>query len=197
EVTPSSDRPGRRRILGVLVALTVVAVVAAVVAALQWRRTDDLESERDERREVSAVVGGFADAFLSVSTENLGQTSERVRDYVSSNFVGQLEDTPLDQIAQVMQNLGLSFQAQAQEVYVGDIGDAEASAVVRVDLAIPELPDESGQPARLEGMYMVVSLVQQDGRWLVDRTRSTAPRFPALEELEAQASTTTTAPPPG
>src|SRR5688572_6177224 len=183
-----------RTIAWVVAGLVLLAVAA--VAVLQMGRARDLEDDLDARTEVATAASRFGEVYLSYDFDDPDRSGDRVLDLVSPAFAEDFESTRAPGIEELFSNLGTTTAATTKEVFVGDITDDTARALVVVDVVANS--DASGTQ-ELTDLTFVLELVRVDGRWLVDDVIP-APQpditGDGIEPPTASTTTTTTAPAP-
>jgi Mce-associated membrane protein len=178
--------PRRLAALGA-VAVAVLVVGAVALAVTQGRDADDLRAERDERREVARVAAAFGEAYLSYDFEDVDASSERVLALTTAAFAEDFEATRAPGIEAVFADIETSTRATTTDVYVGDIGEQSARALVVVDV---EAESAAAGVQSMRNLSFVVLLERHDGTWLVDAVEP-----PPSPDVDG-GSTTTTMPPP-
>lgn len=189
EVAEPSEPPGlpvRRTRLGpfALAALMIAALAVAVLVALtQAGRASDLRAERAERREVTRVAAAFGEAYLSYDFQDVAASGDRVLALVTDRFAADFEQTRVPGIEAVFADIETTTTATTTEVFVSDIGDSTARAIVVVDVAAASAAGNQS----LRGLSFVAALVRQGDEWRVDAVEP--PPSP-----EVDGATTTTVP---
>ena len=163
---PASPSPSRQGMSGgFLVAVTLAAVflvttvVFAVVAVSAQSEKDDLEGERTA---VAATAEQLMDALLRFDYRD----PEANRDAVlalsavqfRSQFEGSFEDT-----AALSEEFQMVATPTIRDVYVSDIVDDQAKAIVKYDREI----ETSTRTNTETGFYAEIELAKIDGEWLV------------------------------
>jgi hypothetical protein len=147
------------------VVLGALVVLALVFGIVQRGRADDLEAERDERREVAAVAGQFAEALFSYSFEDLASSRERVLALVTDELAAEYEEGSFPGLEQIFGELQLTTSAEATDVFVTEVSDTSADAVVGVDL---QFSSTATTEAVADVLFLRVALVQEGDAWKVD-----------------------------
>jgi hypothetical protein len=193
EMTASGEAdersPARRRLRLVAMIIVVGALVVAVgLAITQARRASDAQDELDRVRHVRARAAAFGAAYLTYDAADVGASSERLLELATEEFGADFEESRTPGIEALFDQIGTSTEATTTDVFVSDISDDEARALVVVDVVASstETPDQ-----RLVDLTFVLDLVLEDGEWKVD-TVNPAPR----PDVVGGPTTAPTTPPP-
>ncbi|WP_170247475.1 hypothetical protein, partial [Nonomuraea zeae] len=158
----------RARVLGALAAMLVTATAATAV--LQWvsaAQAQDasarLESERALRLEVSGAAGAFSKALLSYDYQNLQATRSALAAQATGDFLGTYDAAFGGAMAQVIVKLKATSQATVREVYLADVDEATAHAIVVVDQQV----NTSEAIRSVKDSHLKISLVKEKGAWKV------------------------------
>jgi hypothetical protein len=192
-VAPATSGGGRRGGV-VVVGLLVLAVVAAVVlAAVQRGRAEDLDGELSRRDDVARAASTFGEVYLTYDFDDPDRSGDRVLELVSPDFANEFTDTRAPGIEELFANLKTTTEATTTEVFVGDVSDDAARALVVVDVVA-----ESSASGRqeLSDLSFVLDLVRVDGAWLVDDVTPAPQPDLSGDGVEQPGATTTTAPAP-
>ncbi|MEV0584969.1 hypothetical protein [Nonomuraea sp. NPDC050310] len=156
----------RGRALGVAAVLAVLALAA--FAVLQWTGASNAEqargrlaAERDLRAQVSVAAREFARALLSYDYQDLPAARATLARLSTGDFMA-LYDREFGAATRrsILAHKAVS-QATVREVYLGEVGEATARAVVVVDSRV-----ESGQPVReVHGSHLKLLLVREGAAW--------------------------------
>lgn len=172
----------------VVAALLVAAAVAAgAVAVAKTGDASRLEDERDARREVAAASATFGEVYLTYDFDDVDASSDRVLELVTPDFAEDFADTRAPGIEELFASLETSTQATTTEVFVGDVTDDIARALVVVDV---DASSTASGTQTLTDLTFVLDLERIDGAWLVANV-APAPQ-PDIEGDAPAASTTTT-----
>ncbi len=169
--------------------LTAAVVVAGALAIGKGGDVARLEDERDARRQVAAAAATFGEVYLTYDFDDVDASSDRVVELVTPDFAEDFADTRAPGIEELFANLETSTRATTTEVFVGDVTDDTARALVVVDV---DASSGATGTQTLTDLTFVIDLERIDGEWLVANV-APAPQ-PDLEGGEEPASTTTTAP---
>ncbi|WP_327583040.1 hypothetical protein OHA25_45195 [Nonomuraea sp. NBC_00507] len=175
--TPPNDEDGRgrragrvtrARIVGALAAMLVAAVAATAV--LQWvaaAQADDartkLEAERALRLEVSGAASAFSKALLSYDYRDLQTTRATLTAQATGDFLTTYDTAFGGAMAQVIVKLKAVSQATVREVYLADVDEATAHAIVVVDQQV----NTSEAIRSVKDSHLKIALVKDKGTWKV------------------------------
>lgn len=195
---PASDAPAPAAsrsvsLRTVLVAALLLVLVATIgVAMAQVGRAQDAEADLAARDDVAAAASVFGEVYLSYDFDDPDRSGDRVLELVSAEFAEDFESTRAPGIEELFSNLGTTTNATTTEVFLGDVGDDTASALVVVDVVARS--DASGTQ-ELTDLTFVLELVRAGDRWLVDNV-APAPQpdltGDGVEDPPASSTTTTT-----
>ena len=155
---------GRLRLLvGVLGGLLVAALVGL---ALLWSHDRDLQHQADLRAAEDAAAGAasdIAEQMTSYDYRTVGQDFAWVRDDGTASFRKTYEES-----TKPIQRLVVRTRAHAE----GKVSDAAATAQdadhVTVLLFVDQALQHPGGRTRTDSSRVVMDMVFQGGRWLVD-----------------------------
>ncbi|MEW1841404.1 hypothetical protein AB0392_25980 [Nonomuraea angiospora] len=161
-------RVTRARVLGTLAAMLVAALAATAV--LQWisaSQAEDararLESERALRLEVSGAASAFSKALLSYDYQNLQSTRSTLSAQATGDFLATYDAAFGGAMAQVIVKLKATSQATVREVYLADVDEATAHAIVVVDQQV----NTSEAIRSVKDSHLKISLVKEKGTWKI------------------------------
>ncbi|MEV0384830.1 hypothetical protein [Nonomuraea sp. NPDC050643] len=158
----------RARVMGAMAAMVVAAIAATAV--LQWisaTQAQDaltrLESERALRLEVSGAAGAFSTALLSYDYQDLQTTRSTLAAQATGDFLATYDAAFGGTMAQVIVKLKATAHATVREVYVADVDEATAHAIVVVDQQV-----NTSQAIRsVKDSHLKISLVKEKGTWKI------------------------------
>lgn len=180
--------PGRRRVL-VLVAIAVGALLTGLVA---WGATrySNAQGKLDDVEAVRRVAGDFGAATLTYDHRDLRPFERRMKAHATGTFRRQLQDG-LDGLKSLITELRSQSVATVKQIYVSDLDDGSAAAIVVVEARAKNGDD----PERtLEAAYIELQLLKVGKRWRIDGV-STLDLGGASSGPSVPGATTTTAPP--
>lgn len=161
---------GRRAWRGVplkawLVRATVAVAVAgsAVTAGLQWHDADQAAQRDQERQEVRASAAEFGQALLSYDHTKLQDARNHVLALASDDFAKTYDEAFTGGLEGVITKLKADATATVRTVYLGEVEDGTAKAVVVMD---SEVHSTAGT-RRVLGSYLDMKLVRRGGDWKV------------------------------
>ncbi|MFA1538257.1 hypothetical protein [Actinomadura monticuli] len=164
---PAAGRRAWRRVpvKGWLVRGTVaVALVGCVVTAgLQWHQADRAAQRDDERGQVRASAAEFGQALLSYDHTKLQDARHHVLSLASDDFAKTYDEAFTGGLEGVITKLKADATATVQAVYLGEIEEGTAKAVVVLD---SEVHSTAGT-RRVLGSYLDMRLVRRGGEWKV------------------------------
>ncbi|MGP3915356.1 hypothetical protein [Nonomuraea sp. 10N515B] len=165
---PRIGRVTRARLVGALAAMLVAAVAATAV--LQWvaaAQADDartkLEAERALRLEVSGAASAFSKALLSYDYRDLQTTRATLTAQATGDFLTTYDTAFGGAMAQVIVKLKAVSQATVREVYLADVDEATAHAIVVVDQQV----NTSEAIRSVKDSHLKIALVKDKGTWKV------------------------------
>lgn len=160
---------GMRRSRWPVLALVVLALAAIVVAFLaygeaadQRGRADRLAAQAATEREVATVAAAFGEALLSYDRTDLAAARAAIADTATDSFLDTYDETflALEPVISELQAVGVG---KAQTVYLADVGDDAAKAVVVLDQRV----ESTAGTREVTGVYLQVDLVREGGSWRV------------------------------
>lgn len=138
--------------------VAAVALAAVVVAALLLTRASD-----DELRDSALTAAGrYTQSLTSYDARTLEEDVERVQRVSSPEFASEYERTITEVREQIVADQTVSV-GTVVAAGVERLEDDRAVVLVAVDQAVTA----GGQPTRTEANRVRMTLVRQDGRWLV------------------------------
>ncbi|GAA3695924.1 hypothetical protein GCM10022224_072000 [Nonomuraea antimicrobica] len=169
EAGRARSRLTRVRLLGALAAMLVAAIAATAV--LQWisaAQAQDarsrLESERALRLEVSGAASAFSRALLSYDYQGLQNTRSTLAAQATGDFLSTYDAAFGGAMAQVIVKLKATSQATVREVYLADVDEATAHAIVVVDQQV----NTSEAIRSVKDSHLKISLVKEKGSWKIN-----------------------------
>ncbi|MFE3451757.1 hypothetical protein ACFXJ8_22815 [Nonomuraea sp. NPDC059194] len=150
--------------------LALVLATAGVTAVLQWISADRLQSrlaplEHDRllRLEVSGAASAFATTLLSYDYKDLQTTRGKVIAMTSGDFLATYDEAFGGPMEQVIVKLEAVSKATVREVYLSELDDASAKALVSVDQQVT-----SKEAVRnVLGTHLKLVMIKQKGVWKV------------------------------
>jgi Mce-associated membrane protein len=163
EAPPPTPRPVSRSAFLTAVALAgfflLLAVVMSIVAASVQ---DERDQADDEREAVARSAGETVAALFSYDHSDPEASRERVARLAGQPIVDQYDEqfTPL---LEALSDIDFVSRATVKDVYVSEIDDGQAAAIVVADL---EVTSTAGL-RQLDNAYTRVGLAETEGRWVV------------------------------
>lgn len=175
-----------------LVALVAWGLVMSVIAGWSFLRADGLADERDDRRAAASVAGEFASATMSYDHRDLDGSLAAVTDLATTEYAETYQNAFFEELQPVVDELRARGRVHVRDVYVSDVSDGTATAVVSFDAVIRSTIGTR----RLAGSYVRVDLVEEGGTWKADDLTFLATTQEGLDGPTgaAGATTPTTAP---
>ncbi|WP_165959561.1 hypothetical protein, partial [Nonomuraea longispora] len=163
-----AGRFGRVRVLWTLAAMAVAAIAAtAVLQGISAAQARDaraaLEAGRALRLEVSGAAGAFSKALLSYDYQNLQTTRSSLAAQATGDFLSTYDAAFGGAMAQVIVKLKATSQATVREVYLADVDEATAHAIVVVDQQV----NTSEAIRSVKDSHLKISLVKEKGTWKI------------------------------
>ncbi|MBE1533128.1 hypothetical protein [Actinomadura algeriensis] len=172
---PSGGEDGTKRgrrgpTRGTLVraAAVLVLLAAVVTAGLQWYRADQSAQEEAARDAVREQAGEFGQALLSYDHEHLQDARNRVLSLASEDFAKTYDVAFTGGLEGVITKLKADASATVRAVYLGDVDETTARAIVVMDSEVRS----SAGTRRVLGSHLDMRLMLKDGRWRVTEVTS-------------------------
>ncbi|SDI11843.1 hypothetical protein [Nonomuraea jiangxiensis] len=158
----------RVRVVGALAAMLVAAIAAtAVLQGISAARAEDararLAGERASRLEVSGAASAFSTALLSYDYRDLQTTRSTLAAQATGDFLSTYDEAFGGAMAQVIVKLRATARATVREVYLAEVGEATARAIVVVDQQV----NTSEAIRSVKDSHLKVSMVKEQGVWKV------------------------------
>lgn len=189
-----------RRWTVVTAVVAAVAVALSVVLAMVAADRSDLEDELDERQAVAGIAGEFATAVAQFDHADLDAGRRRVQALATEGFEAEYEAALSGELRTRLLEGEVVIEPVVQEVFVGSIGGAQATAVVELDLSYTTTEGTFD----VTGNFLLLNLVRTPDGWRVEgveniRTGVDTRVTGLLEGLEGEAGGGGEAPdePPG
>ncbi|WP_431893476.1 hypothetical protein [Nonomuraea sp. bgisy101] len=150
--------------------LALVLATAGVTAVVQWISADRLQSrlaplEHDRllRLDVSGAASAFATTLLSYDYKDLQTTRGKVIAMTAGDFLATYDEAFGGPMEQVIVKLEAVSKATVREVYLSEVDDASAKALVSVDQQVT-----SKEAVRnVLGTHLKMVMIKQKGVWKV------------------------------
>lgn len=147
--------------------LAVALLLASAVAAgsVYWGlyRPDRLTDATAQQQAVAAAKEG-TEALLSYSPENLDKDLANAKSHLTEPFLGQYTDFTDKTVVPAARDRGVKTEANVAEAAVSQIRPGRAEVLVFVN----QVTTSKSRPTpALATSSVLVTLVQNDGRWLI------------------------------
>lgn len=172
-----------------VVGLAVWCVVMLVVAAASFLRADNLASAQDDRREASSVASAFASATLSYDHRDLEGSVSAVTDLATAEYAETYQTAFFEELQPVVDEMRARGTVNVRDVYLSEISDDTATAVVSFDAVIRSTIGTR----RLSGSYVRIDLVKEASGWKADELTFLATTQEGLDPAAGSTGTGTTA----
>jgi hypothetical protein len=156
-------RAGARAPALVLVTSLAVALAVAVAVLAVLLAGDDEGSTRLD--EVRRAAGTFGEALVSYDFHDPDAHRDRVLSLSTGSFRDEYQDAFDAGLAEVITEVEAVSKGTAKDVYVSEVGDADAQAIVVLDVDVTGV---SG-PRTQRDLYIRLTLVEVQGEWKVDQ----------------------------
>lgn len=159
--TPTPERDGTRRLKTIIVILAAFSLALALLAAMLSAQNRDIEARRPAVHRAAAAMGS---AMLHYDYRALPEAKARVLRLATGTFKKQYSeafDGGFDELYKATEQVS---KVREVKVWVGEVTDSEATAIVQVDFLVSGL----GGKNRPRTAFLEFSLVHSDGGWLVD-----------------------------
>ncbi|MFB4319535.1 hypothetical protein [Actinomadura sp. 21ATH] len=164
----AAKEPGRSRARLVQAAGVLVLAASVVTAGLQWKAADAAAQEKADRTAVRDRAGQFGQALLSYDHTDLQAARNRVLSLASDDFAKTYDVAFTGGLEGVITKLKATATATVRNVYLEDVDEAAAKAVVVMD---SEVRSTAGT-RRVLGSYLDMRLARQGGRWRITEVTS-------------------------
>jgi hypothetical protein len=160
---PEPPKPVRPPALVLAVSLAVLFGILAVVFAV-LAASGDGDGEGSGVTSLRRAAGEMAEAFFTWDYQDLDAHRDRVLSLSTGSFRKEYEEQFDAGIRDVITQTKSSSKAFVQDVYVSEVEEERAEAVVVVDLE----QDGAAGPRNQRDIYVVITFVDVDGSWKVD-----------------------------
>ncbi|MEU4698560.1 hypothetical protein [Nonomuraea dietziae] len=157
---------------GVAVGAVLALVLAATggAAVVQWLTADrlqgqlaPLEHDRQLRLDVSGAAGAFATTLLSYDYKDLQTTRGQVIAMTAGDFLATYDEAFGGPMEQVIIKLEAVSKATVREVYLSEVDEVSAKALISVDQQVT-----SKEAVRnVLGTHLKLVMIKQKGVWKV------------------------------
>lgn len=161
---PAADDDEVGRPTWLLVAFAVGAIALLGLAAWSLLRANDLATQRDDRRAAASVAGRYATAIMSYDHRDLEGSLAAVTDLATQDEAENYQNAYFEELQPVVDELRARGRVHVRDVYVSEIDDGTATAVVNFDAVIRSTIGTR----RLTGSYVRIDLKKEGGEWKAD-----------------------------
>lgn len=176
-----------------LAALVAWGLVMSAIAGWSFLRADGVADDRDDRRAAASVAGEFASATMSYDHRDLDGSLAAVTDLATTEYAETYQNAFFEELQPVVDELRARGRVHVRDVYVSDVSDGTATAVVSFDAVIRSTIGTR----RLAGSYVRVDLVREGGGWRADDLTFLATTQEGLDGPTGAAGVTTPTTAPG
>lgn len=172
EATPEvaeAPKGGRRSWRGAVFGAVAGLLVASLAASTWlWFRADGeaerLGAERALRVEVAGAASSFGRSLLSYDYQDLQTTRSTLMAQATGDFLATYDEAFGGVMEQVIIKLQAVSQANVREVYLSDVDEGTAHAIVVVDQQVKT--KEAIKTVR--DSHLKISLVKEKGAWKIN-----------------------------
>lgn len=154
----------RRVPLLLLSALGAATIALSVVLASVVGDRDDLREELGDQQEVAEVAGRFAEAVAAFDHEDLDASRSAVEELATDGFQSEYDTALSGELRQRLLASEVVIDPTVQEVHVGSLGAAQASAVVELDLTYRTVDGTFD----VAGSFLLLTMVRTPDGWRVE-----------------------------
>jgi type II secretory pathway pseudopilin PulG len=171
EDEPEAPAPARPVLLGLplpqAVALIVVVAVLASLALWQWRSASGKASEAEERAAVAKVARQYGDVAANYNASNYREQIAAAEKLMGGDLLDRYKNQTAPGIINTFKagETTASLTSRSVAVFVGDVNDKFATAVVQVDIEGRTPQGATQAPANL----IRLALAKIDGGWKVTK----------------------------
>jgi hypothetical protein len=150
-----------------LLVMVGLAVMVAAAAFVVWNQNRDLRSASDDRRDAATVASDFTTAVLSYDHRHLQGSVDNVLGLSTPDWGRQYEDAWFQEQQPIVEATRARAEVAVDDVMLGDEADGVVHAVVAFNATI----HSQVCVRHLQGSFLALDLVQDEGRWKVDDMR--------------------------
>ena len=157
--------PARRRWLFVAIGLALaLALLFLTLAFLDWRQARDVTASEDAARTVRASVTDKVEALLSYDHATFDEDLTDAQEGMTSSFQDKYEPT----VAEIRDRALAQQRSQVADVVAVAVVSSSAEEVETLVFVNTISSREGTQRQRLMQNRVSVTMVKQDGTWLID-----------------------------
>ncbi len=152
--------------LGLAIGIAAAFFLIAVVLLVLLVRTDS-GTESADQTNIRTTSARLVEALISFDTNGAAANAPVVHELATGTLLGQFDQVQRTLVKTFKQLKLSSARGSIKSVYVGDIGNDQASTIVVADLTLV------GQTTTVQrDQYLELRLVRLSGRWKVESVRS-------------------------
>lgn len=160
----TSGRPlNRRRLVAAALVLTTLLALAAGTAWLMRGPQIPAEADPAVRQDARAAAERFAAGINTYDVKDLDPYVKRMKPQLTPGLAEQFEASTQDLLSKFAET-GIVSTGKVNQVAIDSIDDDSADALASVSVTTTPQDVQYGQP----DLRWRISLVRQDGTWLVD-----------------------------
>ncbi|MEU5876069.1 hypothetical protein [Spirillospora sp. NPDC047279] len=148
--------------------VVVVLIGSIVTAGLQWREADRADRQEAEHKRIKASASEFGQALLSYDHTKLQAARDRVLALASDDFAKTYDEAFTGGLEGVITKLKADATATVRAVYLGEVTEGTAKAVVVMDSEVRS----SAGTRRVIGSFLDMRLERRGDRWQVSNVTS-------------------------
>ncbi len=179
-VPDDDDAPRTRRSAAFVLVTSLAVTLAVAVAVLAVLLAGD-DGGSDRLDEVRKAAGTFGEVLVSYDYHDPDAHRDAVLALSTGSFRQEYQDAFDQGLAEVITEVEAVSTGTAKEIYVSELGEADALAIVVLDVDVTGV---SG-PRTQRDLYVRLTFVEVDGEWKVDQVTDL--------NFDPGAATTTTA----
>ncbi|WP_030169723.1 hypothetical protein [Spirillospora albida] len=164
---PVADRPAFLG-MGRTQAIVVVVLVAllASLAVWQWTRASGLASDESEREEIAKVASAYGDVAFNYNASNYQAQMAKTQRLLAGDLLDEFNQSTRQSLTETFKaNPEVTLTSKTDKVFVGDVTDRFAMAVISVDVQLSSKSGSKASPATL----LRLALSKIDGSWKITK----------------------------
>jgi Mce-associated membrane protein len=150
---------------GFVLAVSLAVVLAVIAAVLVLLLASDSDGEGGDAAELRRTAGQFGEALVTYDHRNPEEHRDTVLGFATGSFREEYEDAFDQGLADIITEVEAVSQGFVKDVWVSEIDEERASAVVAVDIE----HDGTAGPRTLYDIYFRLTFVKVDDTWKVDQ----------------------------
>jgi Mce-associated membrane protein len=161
---PSAERAGGGRSAALILVTSLAVALAVSVAVLAVLLAGD-DDGPDRVDEVRRAAGTFGEALLTYDHRDPEAHRDQVLSLSTGSFREEYEDAFDEGLGPVISGAEAVSRGVAKDVYVSELGEADAQAIVVLDVDVTGIAG----PRTLRDFYVRLTFVEVQGEWKVDQ----------------------------